>query len=147
MRKPAMTIDLVGEEGNAYALMAKAQWILHTAGLSQQVNDLATEFEALAARPESTYQDIRDLAEKYCTVTWLNEHAKFKGAVVSTQEAASELAETLEALRVSLDADAQRSVDTQEAREQIGELRAQLDYLEAVLGTLPGKPTEANSKL
>jgi len=75
--KPELTIDLIGPDGNAYALRASAQTALIAAGQTTQAAELGERFEDRGEQSTTPYEAIRALAETSCTVTWLNEYAQF----------------------------------------------------------------------
>jgi hypothetical protein len=70
-KKPHITISLSGTEGNAFAIIAKAHTALKDAGLQEEGNHMVDEFRRLTHNPTSTYERVKQIASKYCQVTWL----------------------------------------------------------------------------
>ena len=72
--KPKLTIHLRGQI-NAYFLIEKARMALERAGLIEESTELGTRFSASAwspNKPNYTYDDVKQLIELYCDVTWLD---------------------------------------------------------------------------
>ena len=73
--RPQLTIHLRGQEINAYALVEKARMALERAGLIEESTELGACFSASAWSPSKTsytYEDVKQLIELYCDVTWLD---------------------------------------------------------------------------
>lgn len=70
-KKPSLAVSLSGTEGNAFAIIAKTRGILEGAGQVGAAQKLTEDFTKLTRKPGSTYEQVKRLAEKYCTVTWL----------------------------------------------------------------------------
>lgn len=70
--KPSIEIDLVGPSGNAFAIISIAVKALEEEGQFHEAKEMHQSFLTIMHNGAS-YSAVRELTNKYCEVTWINE--------------------------------------------------------------------------